>query len=268
MSMARSTRSGTLVGPGICRKCLPVCTVMGVLPDIALIVPWLREPLEYHYLAGLSRTGRGPSMRKKQGFALPTRSPAGKTLCDAREQTNGSHEGPKIAEFGGKQRPRCTAGPRDHRRRFLRCLQPRPLRDRRLILPDHSPGRRGAPDHRRGAAGAGDCSRRRPDRHPAWRRHLAMRPDGQRGNRRRLLQTPESHHLARRRTPHLRGRARHRARRSQPSAQKARPLVPGRCLHRLARHHRGHGRQQFLRRTFAALRNHARQHACDGCDAC
>ena len=28
MSIARSTRSGTLVGPGICRKCLPVCTVM------------------------------------------------------------------------------------------------------------------------------------------------------------------------------------------------------------------------------------------------
>jgi hypothetical protein len=57
------------------------------------------------------------------------------------------------------------------------------------------------------------------------------------------------------------------ARRPQPSAQKARPLVPRRCLHRLARHHRGDGRQQFLRRTFAALRHHARQHACDGCDA-
>jgi hypothetical protein len=37
MSMARSTRSGTLVGPGICRKCLPVCTVMSVLPGIALV---------------------------------------------------------------------------------------------------------------------------------------------------------------------------------------------------------------------------------------
>src|SRR5207237_5910248 len=36
ISMARSTRSGTLVGPGICRKCLPVCTVMGVLPGLAL----------------------------------------------------------------------------------------------------------------------------------------------------------------------------------------------------------------------------------------
>src|ERR1700759_258401 len=36
MSMARSTRSGMLVGPGIWRKCLPVCTVvMGVLPGLA-----------------------------------------------------------------------------------------------------------------------------------------------------------------------------------------------------------------------------------------
>ena len=36
MSMARSTRSGTLVGPGICRKCLPVCRVIGVLPGHSL----------------------------------------------------------------------------------------------------------------------------------------------------------------------------------------------------------------------------------------
>ena len=93
MSMARSTRSGTLVGPGICRKCLPVCTVMGVLPGIALIVPWLREPLEYHYLAGLSPARRGPSMHKKQGFALPSRTPAGKTLC-------GMHENKPMAATG------------------------------------------------------------------------------------------------------------------------------------------------------------------------
>ena len=41
----------------------------------------------------------------------------------------------------------------------------------------------------------------------------------------------------------------------------ARPVVSGRCLHGLARHHRRHGRQQFLRRPLAALRHHARQHA-------
>ena len=82
--------------------------------------------------------------------------------------------------------------------------------------------------------------------------------------RRRFLQAPEPHPLARRREPHLRGRARHRARRPQPPAQEAWPVVSGRRLHRLARHHRRHGRQQFLRRPLAALRHHARQHAVDG----
>ncbi len=42
------------------------------------------------------------------------------------------------------------------------------------------------------------------------------------------------------------------------------PVVSGRRLHRVARHHRWHGRQQFLRRPLAALRHHARQHAVDG----
>ena len=45
-----------------------------------------------------------------------------------------------------------------------------------------------------------------------------------------------------------RGRARHRARRPQPRAQAARPVVSGRRLDRLARHHRRHDRQQLLRR--------------------
>ena len=163
--------------------------------------------------------------------------------------------------------PCRAACPRDHGRRLLRRLQPRPLCDRRLVLPDHAAGRGGAPHHGRGAAGARDRPRRRADRHPARRRHLAMRPDRQRRHRRRFLQAPEPHPLARRREPHLRGRARHRARRPQPPAQEARAVVSGRRLHRLARHHRRHGRQQFLRRTLAALRHHARQHAVDGCGA-
>src|SRR6267142_2767715 len=50
MSMARSTRSGTLVGPGIWRKCLPVCTVMWRLSRYCLGF----ARLEYHYSAGLS----------------------------------------------------------------------------------------------------------------------------------------------------------------------------------------------------------------------
>src|SRR6478672_7314624 len=58
MSMARNTRSGTLVGPGIWRKCLPVCTVISAVLPVA---PWLYR-LEYHYLAGLSPARRAPSM--------------------------------------------------------------------------------------------------------------------------------------------------------------------------------------------------------------
>ncbi len=41
--------------------------------------------------------------------------------------------------------------------------------------------------------------------------------------------------------------------------QAAWAVVSGRYLDRVARHHRRHGRQQFLRRPFAALRHHARQ---------
>ena len=64
----------------------------------------------------------------------------------------------------------------------------------------------------------------------------------------RLLQAPEPHPRSRRAEPPLHGRARHRARRPQPPAEAARPVVSGRCLDRLARHHRRHDRQQLLRR--------------------
>src|ERR1700681_205088 len=50
MSMARNTRSGTLVGPGIWRKCLPVCTVIWHLSRYCLGF----ARLEYHYSEGLS----------------------------------------------------------------------------------------------------------------------------------------------------------------------------------------------------------------------
>ena len=46
-------------------------------------------------------------------------------------------------------------------------------------------------------------------------------------------------------------------------AQAARPVVPGRHLDRLARHHRRHDRQQLLRRPLAALRQHARERHLD-----
>ena len=51
------------------------------------------------------------------------------------------------------------------------------------------------------------------------------------------------------------------------AAQAARAVVSGRYLDRLARHHRRHGRQQFLRRPLAALRQHARERAVDRCGA-
>ena len=208
-------------------------------------------------------------MHKKQGFALPSRTPAGKTCRISDESKVMAATGAeKSRKFGGKQRPCRASRPRDYRRRVLRRLQPRPLRDRRLVLPDPArsawwfPG----PWTRRCKALAIAPGRGR-DRHPARRRHIAMRPDRQRWNRRRFFQAPEPDPLARRRKPDLRGRARHRARRPQPPAQKARAVVSGRRFHRLARHHRRHGRQQFLRRPFAALRHHARQHAVDGCGA-
>ena len=68
---------------------------------------------------------------------------------------------------------------------------------------------------------------------------------------------------ARCRRPALRRRARHRARRTQSPAQTLRPVVSGRHLDRVARHHRRHGRQQFLRRALAALRQYARERAVD-----
>ena len=76
-----------------------------------------------------------------------------------------------------------------------------------------------------------------------------------------LLEISQPHPGARCRRPALRGRARHRARRSQPRLETAWPVVSGRYLHRLPRHHRRHDRQQFLRRAFAALRQYARERA-------
>ena len=150
---------------------------------------------------------------------------------------------------------------RDHRRRDVRPLQPRPLCDRRLALPDDA-ARRGRAAHDRGGR-ARACARARGggERAAARRRHLAVRPGRQPVAGHRLLEIPHQDLRARRRRAALHGRARHRARRPQPQAQALRPLVPGRCLDRLARHHRRHDGEQFLRRALAALRHDARQRA-------
>ena len=68
--------------------------------------------------------------------------------------------------------------------------------------------------------------------------------------------------------PALRRRAGHRARRAEPRAEAARPVVPGRRLDRLARHDRRHGGQQFLRHALHPLRHDARQRACRSTRCC
>src|SRR5436305_173642 len=69
------------------------------------VLSWFREPLEYHYLAGLSLARRGPSMHKKQGFALPRRTPAGKTFRPTHEiepmAATGAEKSPNSAENSG-----------------------------------------------------------------------------------------------------------------------------------------------------------------------
>ncbi len=93
-----------------------------------------------------------------------------------------------------------------------------------------------------------------------------MRADRQPIARPRLLEISQPRCRGRRRRPALRGRARHRARRSQPRAETPRPVVPGRYLDRLPRHHRRHGGQQFLRRPLFALRQYAGECAVGRCD--
>ena len=160
--------------------------------------------------------------------------------------------------------PGTQAEGRDHGRRDVRSLQPRPLCDRRLALPDDA-ARRGGAAHRRGG---GAHARARPRRRACsvLPRGGGTSQSGQTVNAslvidcsKYLTQIYELDVGDRRCTR----RARHRARRPQPPAQAVRALVPGRRLDRLARHHRRHDGEQFLRRALAALRHHARQRALD-----
>ena len=108
-----------------------------------------------------------------------------------------------------------------------------------------------------------DRARGGRERAAARRRHLAVRPDRRTSRWSSTARSTYADLRARHRRPALHGRARHRARRPQPHAQALRPLVPGRRLDRLARHHRRHDGEQFLRRPLAALRHDARQRALD-----
>src|SRR5437660_2581136 len=98
MSMARSTRSGTLVGPGICRKCLPVCTVMGVLPGLASALRAARIPL----FGGLVPRLMGAANALWAGLCL-AKPGAGRqdSSRTSGETCHGSERDRKIPEFDG-----------------------------------------------------------------------------------------------------------------------------------------------------------------------
>ena len=151
---------------------------------------------------------------------------------------------------------------RDRRRGAVRRAVARPLRDRRLDLPDHAGRRAGAANarrdvatalaHRARAEGAGAAARRR---------HLPVRPDHRRraGDRQQQVSPPHARARCRRRTvvvepgvvlDHL-----------NAELQAARPLVSGRCLDQRPGDPRRHGRQQFLRLALDRLRQHGAQRA-------
>ncbi len=105
---------------------------------------------------------------------------------------------------------------------------------------------------RRGRAGDG-----------ARRRHVAGRPDGQPIAHRRLLEASQP--VVSISMPPAGAAWSSPASCSMNSIARSsrRPVVSGRYLDRVARHHRRHGRQQFLRRPLAALRQYARERAVD-----
>ena len=164
---------------------------------------------------------------------------------------------------GGGGTPVARAGAaaegRGGGRRRFRPLHARPLRHRRLALPDHAARRGDAADDRRSRTGDWDLPARGRAGDGARRRFVAGRADGEQLGHRRLLEASQPRARSRRGGPPRPGRARHRAGRSEPGAEAARPVVPGRCVDRLPRHHRRHDGEQLLRRPLAPLRQHPRE---------
>ncbi len=142
-----------------------------------------------------------------------------------------------------------------------RRLRPWPLRHRCQHLPGRARRRRRAAPllRRRGRAFRRPRGRAAADR--ARRRHQPGRPDRQHRRRRRLLAPPERAGRARRREPPRRCRTRHRAGRAEPPPQARTASGSRRRLDGVARHHRRHGGEQFLRLALDPLRHDARQHA-------
>ena len=129
------------------------------------------------------------------------------------------------------------------RRGHVRPLHPRPLCDRCLALSGHAARRRGAAHDRRSQSGDSDCAGGGRKRDAARRRHLAGRADGQyhaRSSIARNTSTGFSSSMSpSRRCVVEPGIVLDDLNRQ---AQAARPVVSGRYLDRLARHHRRHGR--------------------------
>ena len=129
----------------------------------------------------------------------------------------------QVKRIAQARRPMAGLGAarrRDRGRGADRRLLARPLRHRRLVLPDRARGGGGpAPRRRRGRDARLRPRGRRPGDRPR-RRHQPGRPDGQPRRRHRLLAAPEPAPLARRRGPPRHRRARPRPRRAQPPASR------------------------------------------------
>ena len=143
----------------------------------------------------------------------------------------------------------------------FRPLRPRPLRDRRVALSDHA-ARRGVAAHdRRSRTGDRDLPRREgvsvlPRGGGSSQAGQTVNPFARRSTARSISTRILELDVAGRRCAVEPGIVLDDLNRA---AQAARPVVSGRRLDRVARHHRRHDREQFLRRALAALRQHARE---------
>ena len=147
------------------------------------------------------------------------------------------------------------------RRSHVRCAVARPLRDRRVDLPDHAGGRAGAEDRSR--RDHRDRHRTRPESAAArtrWR-DQPVRADHGRSARDRHVEASAKRARCGRSSPHRGGSAGARARSSERAVEAARPVVSSGCVDQCAGHARRHGRQQLVRLAIDCLRQHGAQRA-------
>ena len=246
-SIARSTRSGTLVGPGICRKWRPdgwrrgrtwrssaVAATERPSWRAAAIMPRLAAAAT---TAQCSRAGR-PAHRADIHDPSPS---APRAAGDLARRLRGAVRGDVLFDRASRGRYSTDAS----------IYQVEPVG---VLVPASRRGRAGGV--RRSAASSGAAA-------SARRGQLAVRADGGRSARRRSQQAPRRRRRVRSRRAHRDRRAGHRARRAERVAEAARPVVPGRRQHLGAGDARRHGRQQFVRLALDRLRQHGAQRARD-----